>query len=87
MISLLDDHTQYFLSGATSDKSNDAVPLESSQWYGCDEISHHGGLCERTITLKHQLGAPAFYEVLDMASTTRTQALPFVSGTIAAFRH
>ena len=88
MISLLDDHTQFFLSGATSGNNNDAqVTLESARWYGCDEVSHHGGLCERTITLKHQPGTPAFYEVLDMSQTERTQTLPFVCGTIADFRH
>lgn len=88
MISLLDDHTQFFLSGATNDNINKAqVSLESAQWYGCDQVSHHGGLCERTILLEHQPGAPACYEVLDMAKTERTQILPFVSGKMARFRH
>lgn len=88
MISLLDDHTQFFLSGATSDNSSDAQPgLSSAQWYGCDDVTHHGGLCERTITLKNNSDAPAFYEVPDMAESPLTQCLPFVDGSIAKFRH
>lgn len=88
MVSLLDEHTQYFLSGATGDNINDAgISLESARWYGCDSISHHGGLCERTITLEHQPGAPAFYEELDLVKTERTQDLPYVNGTTADFRH
>lgn len=88
MISLLDDHQQIFLAGATGDNSNDAqISSQSAQWYGCDQVSHHGGLCERTITINHQPGTPALYEVLDMAETERTQNLPFVCGTIAEFRH
>jgi hypothetical protein len=88
MISLLDEHTQYFLSGATGDNINDAeVSLESARWYGCDSVSHHGGLCERTITLEHQAGVPAFYEELDLVKTERTQNLPYVNGTTADFRH
>lgn len=88
MISLLDEHTQYFLSGAAGDSINDpGITLESAQWYGCDVVSHHGGLCERTITLAHQPGAPAFYEELDMNKTERTQTLPYVNGITADFRH
>jgi hypothetical protein len=88
MISLLDEHTQYFLSGATSNDINDArISLESARWYGCDSVSHHGGLCERTITLEHKLGAPVFYEELDLGKTERTQDLPYVNGTTADFRH
>lgn len=88
MVSLLDEHTQFFLSGATKNDCNDGhITLESAQWYGCDQVSHHGGLCERTITLPHLPHAPAFYEVLDMANTMCTQNLPFIDGTIADFRH
>jgi len=88
MISLLDEHTQYFLSGATGDNIIDAgISLESARWYGCDSISHYGGLCERTITLEYQPGAPAFYEELDLLKTERTQNLPYVNGTTADFRH
>lgn len=88
MISLLDAHTQFFLSGATQDDSNDGwVSAGSAQWYGCDQVNHHGGLCERTIAMLHRPGTPAFYEVLDMATTERTQNLPFIDGTVADFRH
>lgn len=67
MISLLDDHTQFFLSGATNATCDDAeVTLPSTQWYGCDEVIHHGGLCERTIAVEETPGEPgAIYEVHD----------------------
>lgn len=88
MVSLLDEHTQFFLSGATPNDSNDGwVSAESAQWYGCDKVNHHGGLCERTILGLHQPGIPALYEVLDMSKTESTQALPFINGTVAEFRH
>jgi signal transduction histidine kinase/CheY-like chemotaxis protein len=89
MISLLDDHTQFFISGATNDDCDDAkITLASTQWYGCDEVVHHGGLCERTITVKETTNEPgAIYEVLDMSVDAGTQDLPFVNGTIASFRH
>jgi hypothetical protein len=89
MISLLDDHTQSFISGASNENCNDAkVTLESTQWYGCDEVTHHGELCERTIAVEETPGEPgAMYEVLDMATDERTRDLPFVNGEIASFRH
>jgi hypothetical protein len=89
MISLLDDHTQFFISGATNANCHDAqITLASTQWYGCDQVVHHGGLCERTITTKKTPDEPsAIYEVLDMSANERTQDLPFVNGTLASFRH
>ena len=89
MISLLDDHTQFFISGATNANCDDAeVTLASTQWYGCDQVIHHGGLCERTITVKETPDEPgAVYEVLDMSADERTEDLPFVNGTLASFRH
>jgi hypothetical protein len=89
MISLLDDHTQFFISGASNVNCDDAkVTLESTQWYGCDEVIHHGGLCERTIAVEETPGeSGAIYEVLDMGTDERTRDLPFVNGKIASFRY
>lgn len=88
MISLLDDHTQFFISGASNTDCNDAeATLASTKWYGCDEVIHHGGLCERTITSKETPNKPgAIYEVLDMSADEHTWDLPFVNGTIVSFR-
>jgi signal transduction histidine kinase len=60
---------------------------ESTQWYGCESVIHHGGLCERTITQENRPGNMAFYEELDMAEDERTQHLSFVNGDTAKFRH
>jgi len=89
MISLLDDHTQYFVAGATEASRNDCTnTFESAQWYGCDHVTHHGGLCERTIAIRQIPGQPpALYEVLDLSAHEQTRCLPFVDGTLAAFRH
>jgi len=89
MISLLDDHTQFFISGASNADCDDAeVTLASTQWYGCDEVIHHGGLCERTIAVEKTPDEPgAIYEVLDMGADERTRNLPFVNGSLASFRH
>ena len=89
MISLLDDHTQFFISGASNENCDAAkVTLESTQWYGCDKVIHHGGLCERTIAIEETPGQHgAIYEVLDMSTDERTRDLPFVNGKLASFRH
>ncbi|KAJ5056739.1 hypothetical protein J3E72DRAFT_221417 [Bipolaris maydis] len=88
MISLLDDHTQYFVSGASRANFNDIkVTLDSTRWYGCESVSHHGGLCERTITMQNLPGNMALYEELDMTKVDRTKDLPFVTGDIAKFRY
>ncbi|KAF9695524.1 hypothetical protein EKO04_006693 [Ascochyta lentis] len=88
MVSLLDDHNQYFVSGASRHNLQDVkVTLDSTRWYGCESVKHHGGLCERTITQQDCSGNKAFYEELDMVCAERTQNLPFVNGEIAGFRH
>ncbi|KAI6820723.1 hypothetical protein KC327_g8828 [Hortaea werneckii] len=85
MISLLDDETQYFIAGASRTSLGSAqVTLESARWYGCDSVLHHGGLCERTVTIPN---LPAVYEELDLAANYRTSQLPFVNGDVASFRH
>ena len=50
-------------------------------------MSHHGGLCERTITLQNRPGNMAMYEELDMAKVERTKNLTFVQGDVAKFRY
>lgn len=89
MISLLNDHTQFFISGASNGNCDDGkVTLESTHWYGCDEVIHLGGLCERTTAIKETPGQHgAIYEVLDMSADERTRDLPFVNGKLASFRH
>ncbi|RMZ16857.1 hypothetical protein D0860_00787 [Hortaea werneckii] len=85
MVSLLDDETQYFIAGASRTSLGSAqVTLESARWYGCDSVLHHGGLCERTVTIPN---LPAVYEELDLAANYRTSQLPFVNGDVASFRH
>jgi hypothetical protein len=53
---------------------------DSTKWYGCESVTHHGGLCERTITQPNYPGSMAMYEELDMARLERTKHLPFVRG-------
>lgn len=66
MISLRGDHMQYFLAGTEKDSIDFAeATLESSRWYGCDEVIHHGGL--RTIAIDAKQHPSAIYEELDMA--------------------
>ncbi|RMY15055.1 hypothetical protein D0868_01096 [Hortaea werneckii] len=85
MISLLDDKNQYFIAGASRESLGSAhVTLESARWYGCDSVLHHGGLCERTVTIP---SLPAVYEELDLAGNHHTARLPFVNGDVASFRH
>lgn len=84
MVSLLDEETQFFLAGATKD--NTELPAEFTKWFGCDRVSHFGGLCERTIAVD-SAQPPAIYEELDMRETDWTKDLPYVNGTLAEFRH
>jgi hypothetical protein len=84
MVSLLDEETQFYLAGAHKDVTKPAT--ESAQWFGCDQIAHAGGLCERTIAIDSTQGPP-IYEELDMTENPRTKDLPYVSGTYASFRH
>jgi hypothetical protein len=82
MVSLLDEETQLFLAGAGKDNSESAV--KSAKWFGCNQVSHYGGLCERTITID-STQHPAIYEELDMSRTSRTKSLPYVNGTLAKY--
>lgn len=84
IISLLDEETQFFLAGAQND--SDEPTTEPAKWFGCDQVSHSGGLCERTIAMDITQ-RPGIYEELDMIENPRTKDLPFVSGTFANFRH
>lgn len=84
MLSLLDEETQFFLAGARKDNNDSA--LKSATWFGCNQVSHSGGLCERTITVDCTQ-KPAIYEELDMTTNLRTKDLPYVCGTQARFRH
>lgn len=83
MVSLLDEETQFFLAEAGREESRSV--LESTKWFGCDQVSYHGGLCERTINIDSTQD-PAIYEELDMTANPLTKDLPFVDGTRARFR-
>jgi len=85
MVSLLDEETQFFLAGARKDSSTE-LPVEFTKWFGCDQVSHFGGLCERTIAVD-STQPPAIYEELDMSKDARTRNLPYVNGTLAKFRY
>ena len=84
MVSLLDEETQFFLAGAK--KESTELPIEFPTWFGCDSVSHFGGLCERTIAVD-STQPPAIYEELDMSENSRTKSLPYVQGPLAKFRH
>lgn len=84
MVSLLDEETQCFLAGAQ--KNSDGPAIEATKWFGCDQVSHSGGLCERTIAID-SAQRPGIYEELDMINNPRTKDLPYVKGTFANFRH
>lgn len=86
MISLLDEHTQYFLAGCGKESVDSTINPEFTGWYGFDRVSHHGGLGERTIAMD-STQRPAIYEELDMAGIHFTKDLPFVNGILASFRH
>lgn len=84
MITLLDQDTQYFLSGAEkSSLSRAHSTLESTRWYGCDTIPHAGGLCPRTLGLHEG----QILEELEMDQREHTKDLPIVNGTLSDFRH
>lgn len=83
MVSLLDEETQFFLAGA--DKDSTKSDVEHTKWFGCDQVNHYGGLCERTIAID-STQHPAIYEELDMSENSRTESLPYVNGTLAQFR-
>ena len=84
MISLLDETTQYFLSGAEkSSLSSARSTLESTKWYGCDTILHAGGLCPRTIGLT----GGEILEHLHLDTDEQLKDLPIINGSVSAFRH
>ena len=84
MVTLLDEKTQFFFAGARKDNSE--LATEPSQWFGCSQVSHAGGLCERTVAIG-STERPAIYEKLDMTQDPLTKDLDYVSGALANFRH
>ncbi|KAK4544021.1 hypothetical protein LTR36_004519 [Oleoguttula mirabilis] len=87
MVSLLDETTQHFLSGAARSQTHFAkATLESTKWYGCDMIQHAGGLCPRTILITGDM-KPTVYEELDLTQPEYTKNLPVVNGEIARLRY
>jgi hypothetical protein len=84
MVSLLDEEAQFFLAGTRKDSTE--LPVEFIKWAGCDQVSHFGGLCERTLAVD-STHPPAIYEELDMSQSHRLKDLPYVDGTIAKFRY
>jgi hypothetical protein len=84
MVSLLDEETQFFLAGTRKDDTD--TPVEYTRWFGCEQVLHFGGLCERTIAVD-STQPPAIYEELDMSDSARVKSLPFVNGTLANFRY
>lgn len=88
MVCLLDDRLQYFVSGSDLHHLHDArVTIDSTKWYGCESVTHHGGLCERTIAMGNDTAEPPYFEIPDLANEEQTKDLPFVNGTVASFRH
>lgn len=87
-VTLLDDNTQHFLSVVQRSSLHDpSVTVGSTQWYGCHSISHHGGLCARTITMEDPPGSDSVFEIFDLSARDDTRSLPVVDGTAASFRH
>jgi hypothetical protein len=85
-VTLLDDQTQHFLSVVHKAHIHDAH-IRTTKWYGCDQISHHGGICEKTIAIQQTPGEHQVYEILDLAAEESTKSLPVVNGKVADFRH
>lgn len=86
-VTLLDQDTQYFLSVIPrSSLSNPHLSEDARKWYGCQSISHHGGLCVRTISMQSDPLAESVFEIFDLTDG-HTRLLPVVDGTAAAFRH
>jgi hypothetical protein len=84
MVSLLDEETQFFLAGAR--KGDGELTVEFNEWFGCNQVLHFGGLCERTIAVD-STQHPAIYEELNMMENPRLNNLPYVDGTLARFRY
>jgi signal transduction histidine kinase/CheY-like chemotaxis protein len=61
--------------------------VQTTKWYGCEQIAHRGGICEKTVLLNTQDQDHPVYEVLDLSADDSTKSLPVVDGTVADFRH
>jgi len=85
-ITLLDEQTQHFLSVVHRSHLHD-LTVQTTKWYGCEQISHRGGICQKTIMLDRQDRAHPVYEILDLSADDSTNSLPVVDGTVAEFRH
>jgi signal transduction histidine kinase/CheY-like chemotaxis protein len=85
-VTLLDEQTQHFLSVVHKAHIHDAH-IRTTKWYGCDEISHHGGICEKTIAIQQTPGEHQVFEILDLSAEESTKSLPVVNGVVADFRH
>jgi signal transduction histidine kinase len=84
MVSLLDEETQFFLAGAR--KGSDELTVQFTEWFGCNQVLHFGGLCERTIAVD-STQPPAIYEELDMSKIQRLKNVPYVNGDLAKYRY
>jgi signal transduction histidine kinase/CheY-like chemotaxis protein len=85
-ITLLDEHTQHFLSVVHRSHLHD-LTVQTTKWYGCEQIAHRGGICEKTVLLDTQDKTHPVYEILDLSADESTRSLPVVDGTVADFRH
>jgi len=85
-VTLLDERTQHFLSVVHKAQIHDAH-IRTTKWYGCDQITHHGGICEKTIAIQQTPGEHQVYEILDLSAEESTKSLPVVDGKVADFRH
>jgi signal transduction histidine kinase/CheY-like chemotaxis protein len=85
-ITLLDERTQHFLSVVHKTDIHDAH-VRATKWYGCEQIAHRGGICEKTISLQQTPGDHSVYEIQDLSADESTKALPVVDGSVADFRH
>jgi signal transduction histidine kinase/CheY-like chemotaxis protein len=85
-VTLLDERTQHFLSVVHKAQIHDAN-VRTTRWYGCEQISHRGGICEKTIAIKQSPGEHQVCEILDLSAAESTKSLPVVTGEVASFRH
>lgn len=85
-ISLLDEHAQHFLSVVHKAEIHNAS-VRTTKWFGCQQIEHRGGICEKTIMLEQNPEEPQVFEVLDLSADEHFKSLPVVNGQFAAFRH
>lgn len=85
-VTLLDEQTQHFLSVVHKAQIHDAH-IRTTKWYGCEQISHQGGICEKTIAIQQTPGEHQVFEILDLSAEESTKSLPVVTGAVADFRH